>query len=182
MIQSNRKFISRQWIVLLPVLLLLISCAPSVGMKPRPDTSGEIESYYLSENTTQYFIRPIVTKAKGISISTDFTLRVNTEKAQKDQVVFNYTLERNIPFTQSLILSFILDDTDAVTPSQPDTLFTENENRIIRYTSQIPFYEFTKLISANRVDIVMLEGTNDVRFPINKKFYKVQKQLKFLIE
>lgn len=181
MIPKDRRRPYLQLILFLPLLVHLMSCVPSVGMKPGSGISSEIESYYLSENTTQYFIRPIMTKDKGISVSMDFTLRVNAEKEQKDPVVCNYTLERNIPFDRLLILSFILDDNDAVTPSQPEILFAEDGDRLIRFTSQIPYYEFLKMISAERIDIVILEGTKDLRFPINKKFEKVQKQLKFLI-
>lgn len=174
-----RGICSKLWLFL-PIVVFLLGCAPSVGMRPRSGLSSEIESFYLSENTTQYFIRPIVTMYKGISVSIDFTLRINDEKEDKDPVVCNYTLERNTSFDRFIILSFIMDDSDAVTPSQPEILFAEDEDRMIRFTSQIPYYAFLKIISAERIDLVILEGTKDFRFPINKKFARVQKQLEFL--
>jgi len=108
-------------------------------------------NFFLSENTKQYSVHPIEWKDDGIKLSIDFIVRTSRKAQPNDPVSFIYTLEKNEPFNEELLLYFVLNDTTAVAPSLVESLVSEDNNSSVRYTSQIEYGDFVKMISAKRV-------------------------------
>lgn len=138
-------------------------------------------NFFLSENTKQYSVHPIEWKDDGIKLSIDFIVRTSREAQPNDPVSFIYTLEKNEPFNEELVLYFVLNDTTAVAPSLVESLVSEDNNSSVRYTSQIEYGDFIKIISAKRVAIILLDGMKDWRIKMPKKFYKAAGEVKKLL-
>jgi hypothetical protein len=172
---------------LLLVLLVSISifvlthCASRNSLIPGATSGKYIEVFFLSENSNQYFVRPIEWKVQGFSLSIDFTIRKHNTAQPNDPVTFSYTLEKNTPFNDEPMLYFILNDTIAVAPSMVESLVSEDNNTYVKYTSQIEYGGFVKMISAGRVEIIILDGMKDWRIGMPKKYYKAADEVRKLL-
>ena len=160
---------------------MLAQCASRRSLIPGTASGKYIEVFFLSENTNQYFIRPIDWKDKGITLSIDFTVRTSRKALPNDPVSFSYTLEKNEPFTDALVLYIVINDTTAVAPSMVESLASEDNNCYVKYTSQIEYNDFIKMISAKRVDIIFLDGMNDNRIKLPRQFYKAADEMKQML-
>jgi len=161
--------------------LMLTYCASKTKVMPGAASGKYIEVFFLSENTNQYFVHPIEWKEGDLNLSIDFTVRAHKKTQPADPVSFSYTLEQNTPFNDELVLYFILNDTTAVAPSLVESLASEDNNNYVRYTSQIEYRDFIKMISAKRVDIILLDGMNDQRIKLPKQFYKAADEMRILL-
>lgn len=176
------KRIQIHFIILCTIIIfILISCASKTSLIPGAASGKYIEVFFLSETTNQYFIHPIEWKDKGITFSIDFTVRTSRKPQPNDPVSFCYTLEKNEPFHDELVLYFVLNDTNAVAASMLESLASEDNNSYVRYTSQIEYNDFIELISAKRVDIILLDGMNDTRSKLPKQFYKAADEMKKML-
>ena len=162
-------------------MFVLTQCASKTSLIPGAAHGKYIEVFFLSENTNQYYIRPIEWKDGDIKISIDFTVRTSRKAKPNDPVSFSYTIEKNEPFNDELVLYFVLNDTTAVAPSLVESITSEDNNSYVRYTSQIEYGDFIKLISAKRVDIILLDGMNDTRSKLPKQFYKAADEMKKML-
>jgi len=162
-------------------IFVLTHCASRTNLIPGVTSGKYIEVFFLSENSNQYFVRPIEWKDEGIKFSIDFTVRISRKAQPKDPVNFSYTLEKNEPFNEELVLYFVLNDTAAVAPSMVESLASENNNSYVRFTSQIEYKYFIKMISAKRVNIILLDGMKDWRIKMPKKFYKAADEVRELL-
>jgi len=160
---------------------MLAQCASRRSLIPGTASGKYIEVFFLSENTNQYFIRPIEWTDKGITLSIDLTVRTSRKALPNDPVSFSYTLEKNEPFQDELLLYFVLNDTTAVAPSMVESLASEDNNGYVKYTSQIEYNDFIKMISAKRVAIILLDGMNDQRIKLPKQFYKAADEMKQML-
>jgi len=161
--------------------LVLAKCT-SNKMLTSGATSGKyIDVFFLSENTNQYFIHPIEWIDEGIKLSIDFTVRISRKAQPNDPVNFSYTLEKNEPFNEELVLYFVLNDTAAVAPSMVESLASEDNDCYVRYTSQIEYGDFIRMISSKRVEIILLDGMNDQRIKMPRKFYKAADEMKRML-
>jgi len=160
---------------------LLTHCASRTSLIPGVKGGKYIEIFFLSENSNQYFIHPIEWKDEGIKFSIDFTVRISRKAQPNDPVNFSYTLEKNEPFNEELVLYFVLNDTAAVAPSMVESLASENNNSYVRFTSQIEYKYFIKMISAKRVNIILLDGMKDWCIKMPKKFYKAADEVRELL-
>ena len=114
-------------------------------------------------------------------MSIDFIVRTHKKAQSNDPVTFSYTLGKNTPFNDEPMLYFILNDTTAVAPSMVESLVSEDNNTYVRYTSQIEYSGFVKMISAKRVEIILLDGMKDWRIKMPKKFYKAADEVRKLL-
>jgi len=162
-------------------ILMLAQCTSKKSVIPGAASGKYIEVFFLSETTNQYFIHPIEWKDGGITFSIDFTVRTSRKALPNDPVSFSYTLEKNEPFNDELVLYFVLNDTTAVAPSLVESLASEDNKSYVRYTSQIEYGDFIKLISAKRVDIILLDGMNDTRSKLPKQFYRAADEMKKIL-
>ena len=162
-------------------IIALSSCASRANLIPGVTTGKYIEVFFLSENTNQYFVRPIEWKDEDLSLGIDFAIRIHRKAQPNDPVTFSYTLEKNTPFNDDPMLYFILNDTIAVAPSMVESLVSEDNNSYVRYTSQIEYNGFVKLCSAKRVEIILLDGMKDWRIKMPKKFYKAADEVRKLL-
>jgi len=163
------------------IIFLLTCCASKTNLIPGAASGKYIEVFFLSETTNQYYIHPIEWQDKGITFIIDFTVRTSRKPQPNDPVSFSYTLEKNEPFNDELVLYFVLNDTTAVAPSMIESLASEDNNSYVRYTSQIEYSDFIKLISAKRVDIILLDGMNDTRSKLPKQFYRAADEMKKML-
>ena len=174
---------SKLLIILLCAICIFVftKCASRMSLIPGVTTGKYVEVFFLSENTNQYFVRPIEWKDEGFGLSIDFTIRTQKKAQSNDPVTFSYTLEKNAPFNEEPVLYFIINDTAAVAPSMIETLVSEDNNSYVRYTSQIEYVDFIKMISAKRVEIILLDGMKDWHIKMPKKFYKAANELRKLL-
>ena len=148
---------------------------------PGVTTGKYVEVFFLSENSNQYFVRPIEWKEGDLDLSIDFTVQTHKKNQPNDPVTFSYTLEQNAPFNDELVLYFILDDTTVVAPSMVESLVSEDKNAYVSYSSQLEYEDFIKMISAKRVEIILLDGMKDWRIKMPKKFYKAADEVRKLL-
>lgn len=170
--------------LLCPIIILvaLLSCATQHGYQNRTSNGKYIDVFPLSENATQYFVHPIEWKIKEMSIGIDFTIRTHRAPQPNDPVTFCYTLVKETPFLTDPFISFIIDDTTAVTPSMIESLATDDNSRYVRYSSQIVYYDFLKMLWAKRIDMIILVGMDDLRIKMPKEFFKAAKELQQMLQ
>lgn len=162
-------------------IFVLTNCASRTSLIHGVTSGKYIEVFFLSENSNQYFVRPIEWKEAGLNLSIDFTVRTHKKAQSNDPVTFSYTLEKNTPFNDEPMLYFILNDTTAVAPSMVESLVSEDNNTYVKYTSQIEYSGFVKMISAKRVEIILLDGMKDWRIGMPKKYYKAADEVRKLL-
>lgn len=165
-------------IFLIISMIILVSCASQHNYQDRPLNGKYIDVFPLSENVTQYFIRPIEWKVKEMSIGIDFTVRSPKLAQPADPVTFCYTLVKDTPFQTDPFLSFIIDDTTAVTPSLVDSLVSDDNNRYVRFTSQIKYNDFIMMLYPTRIELIILDGISDTRIKLPKVFYQAADELR----
>ena len=175
---------SKLLIILLCAICIFVftKCASRTSLIPGVTSGKYIEVFFLSENSNQYFVRPIEWKEAGLTLSIDFTVRTHKNAQSNDPVTFSYTLEKNTPFIEETVLYFIIiNDSTAVAPSMIETLVSEDNNTYMKYTSQIEYGDFIKMISAKRVEIILLDGMKDWRIKMPKRFYKAADEVRKLL-
>ena len=62
-----------------------------------------------------------------------------------------------------------------------ESLASEDNNCYVKYTSQIEYNDFIKMISAKKADIILLDGMNDQRIKLPKQFYKAADEMKQML-
>ena len=169
-------------IVLAFIIFMIAECASRSNVTPGAASGKYVEIFFLSENSHQYFVRPIEWKDDDILISIDFTVRTHKKSQPNDPVAFSYTLEKNTPFHDEPAVYFVLNDTTAIAPSMIDQIASEDNNCFVKYSSQIEYHDFITMLYAKRVEIIILDGMNDSRIKVPKKFYKAASELKTLLK
>ncbi|MBN2017545.1 MAG: hypothetical protein JW794_05395 [Candidatus Cloacimonetes bacterium] len=63
-----------------------------------------------------------------------------------------------------------------------ESLATDDNSRYVRYSSQIVYYDFLKMLWAKRIDMIILVGMDDLRIKMPKEFFKAAKELQQMLQ
>jgi hypothetical protein len=156
------------FLILISVFILASSCRVNKSIN-RP-----FVSYYKSENTLIYFIKPkkLVSENKS-SIDVDFTF---TDNLAPDSVTVNFTLKRGKELVKP---SFNVIIDSAIIPLKiNDIIFKEivRKNVSVRYSSYISKKELLKIIKAKNFSIQSYSNNVVADFYklINKEMSKME--------
>lgn len=158
--------------------LLLCSC---LSIKPTTTKSGKqyFETFYVGEEGTQYFIKPILltsdTPKENLHI--DYTFRYKNEI--KDSSIINFSIKSLKNYTS--IDSLKITTTNITFKSHKVLLlFNEKSNDMFtsRFTTKVSLQTTKKLFSSNKWIIYIYNNNKETRYTPNKRSNKIINTLK----
>ncbi len=154
---------------------LLSSC---VGFNPRASKGGKelYETFYVGENKTQYFIRPIELEQDDSKFKIDFTFRDlgNT----KSDVTTNFSIISESPAANPDSIIFETDSA-SIKGKNLSKLFLEKDNDEyhLRTTSELTFEELDQIFQSKKLVIKVYTKKKDFIFTSEGKFDKKRNEI-----
>lgn len=164
-------------IYFLSFLIFTTSC---LSLKPTSVKSGKnlFETFYIGEDGTQYFIKPLtfINKQNKEDLQIDFTFR-HKDKI-KDSVIVNFSIIGSNIIKNTDSISFY-SKTDAIKTNNVKLLFNEKRNKsfVSRFTTKILFIDFINMFKNDTWEIVLYDNENNSFYLPERKTKKRIKKL-----
>lgn len=133
-------------------LLLLLLFNSCFSVKPSSIKSSEnyFETFYVGEQGTQYFIKPILFKSKNSNdeLFMDFTFRYKNEI--KDSVIVNFSVKSS--FIYKTIDSLMISNKNTeIKSNEVELLFNEKDKTdfVSRFTTKFSLKDITEIFDNN---------------------------------
>ena len=165
--------------LLLLVSQLISSCALTIKPAATKSAKAFYESFFVGEDGTQYFIKPIEFKAEGNGdkLFVDFTFRYKEEL--KDSAVINFSIENENIIKSVDSITFTNDASSTVTLGDISLLFNEkkDKNFISRFSAKCSTKEMIDLFNNSAIKIKINANNSTVLFFADKNSQKVIRSL-----
>ena len=146
------RYLSNKNFTVISLLLSLILFDSCVSIKPSSTKSGRnyYETFYVGEDGTQYFIKPLLFETKNTSeyLFVDFTFRYKNEV--KDSVIVNFSF-KSASIYKSIESIKISNENVEVSSNNIELLFNETfkSGYTSRFTTKFSLSETKELFNQN---------------------------------
>jgi len=160
--------------------LVLGSCT---GIKPGSRSAGKklYETFYVGNEGTQYFIKPLLLKGENSSeLKLDITFRHKTDLASNSTLNFTVISQELLKTLDSLTIT---NTRHAVSSKNISLLFTERAKAGFssRFTTNIPSGELQKLFHSPDWSISLYQGSRKIVFTPGSNTQKKIRRLDYNI-
>lgn len=171
----NDPSISRLIKTGLPILLLLFSISACSIFAPAG--TKLYESFFIGEQGTQYFIKPLkLNNNSSEEMNLDVTFRYNENISEEDSAGINFSITSNSLVRDIDSLHFQNDEV-FINAAKPQRLFMERERKqyLSRFTTRVPLDQLIKLFHSTRWKIeVYHDNTSRYFSPSNSAKRKIE--------
>jgi len=163
--------------IVLSFFILLTGC---LSIKPSGVRSGKnlFESFFVGEEGTQYFIKPLVflNIQNKEEIRLDFIFRY--KNVIKDSVIVNFSLVGNNIYKNFDSLS-LSNKTHKIKSKSINLLFNEKKSKLFysRFSTKFSFLEFNRMFDNNDWTILVYKDKASVTYVSDKKSKRAIKKL-----
>lgn len=153
-------------VVAVVIILFLGSCSVS-----RQSAGGLYETFYVGEEGTQYFIKPLAFESGGSDLQIDFTLRYLDEIIGNAKMNFTVTANDKIKSIDSLRIE---NHAFSISSQQIKLLFNEKSKKgnISRFSSEIPLASLSSLMESGNWIVWLHEKDKVTMFNAQAKTLK----------
>jgi hypothetical protein len=156
-------------------ILILQSCAPLVFSSSNNYYNKNVETFFVGEDGTQFFIKPILFKNKisKTEFKIDFTFRYKDQV--KDSVITNFSLISNITLKKINSLT-IHSKSNSITGENIKLLYNDkikNNLFVSRFSIKLPLSEIIGLFKSAEWDILIKTEDLKLTFESKNKSFKI---------
>lgn len=163
------------------IFLLLVLLTGCFSLKPTGTKSGKsyFETFYVGEEGTQYFIKPIVFESDGSKedLAIDITFRY--KNALRDSARVNFTI-KNLNIYRSIDSLKMSNNLIDISSDKVELLFNEKAGKafVSRFTTKIPLVAVKELFDEDDWTIITYNRDITSRYDSAKKSQKAIRSLR----
>jgi len=167
-------------LVLFALLFLTITTSCK-SVKPAASKSGKkyFETYYVGDEGTQYFVKPILFKNKKLDEDLRLDITFRYKDVVKDSAFVNFSINSSTMYKtiERLELS---NKSTAIESSKVSQLFNEKDKKgfVSRYSTKFSLNEIKDLFDHNAWQVIVHDQRKSIKYQPIKKTKKIIKAIK----
>lgn len=177
----KKSIVINSLIISILSLFILTSCGGVKVAGGGSKANKLYEVFYIKNGVTQYFIKPLKFKTKDVKFSMDYTVRSDVKK--DGFIVCNFSTFSKDPIKKIDNISLNTGDTKIEFYDLEKVFLEKQKNHYhLRYTSKVPFKEFSKFTKSSNSTVNVNKYVFETRYKTTKKLGRIDEYVIELIE